>query len=380
MKNFSHEIETYYLGERCDGDSWPVRVHTLKSREPGPCVYIQASMHGSEVQGNGIIYHLLDYLNKNPFKGTFIIAPLVNPRATSQKRINATSGRFCTLSGENHNRLYFDLFGKHEHLHAQKLGDFCKSQVGKSDHEIITEFKNLMEQAIDEIKENVSLGAIPAQYEPILLAQKLAAKADIVLDFHTAPIGTEYLYSMNTNLESAKAFGIENILSIEPEYAGALDEASYVPWHQLKKLLESSKQTFTPSFESFTLEWESEEVLNLTRAHEQLKKVLSYLGHKGVLSSKEHSADTEVYDLENFKTLYAPAAGLCDYQVNVGDTFTKGDVIATILNFGKLEDLDQIEKQALNQVVAPFTGKIINRNPSSIIQMGQELYQFVKTD
>ena len=91
------------------GESIQLTYFTLESDSPGPHVYLQASVHGSEVQGNVLIYDLLEFLKNNSFKGKFTFVPMANPWASMQKNYSGTAGRFNPVSGDNWNRNYTDL-------------------------------------------------------------------------------------------------------------------------------------------------------------------------------------------------------------------------------------------------------------------------------
>ena len=59
MNVFTKEIMS--VGEMASGAKLTVPVYALKSEEnTGPNVYIQANMHGAEVQGNAVIFQLLE--------------------------------------------------------------------------------------------------------------------------------------------------------------------------------------------------------------------------------------------------------------------------------------------------------------------------------
>ena len=92
-----------------NGDSVHLRVYEFDSKEPGPTVYIQANVHGSELQGNAVIYHVLEHLKQGDFKGRWIIVPQANPVGINSKSIHFTNGRVSQISGENFNRTYSDL-------------------------------------------------------------------------------------------------------------------------------------------------------------------------------------------------------------------------------------------------------------------------------
>jgi predicted deacylase len=90
------------------GASLPLRVYTIKGRDPtAKTAYIQSSMHGSEVQGNAVIAHLLEHFATSPPEGDVVLVPNANPYAVNQKGAEYTMGRFDPTTGDNWNRAYW---------------------------------------------------------------------------------------------------------------------------------------------------------------------------------------------------------------------------------------------------------------------------------
>jgi predicted deacylase len=51
--------EAMHVGEMASGAALTVPVYRIKGHCDAPSVYIQANMHGAEVQGNAVIFQLL---------------------------------------------------------------------------------------------------------------------------------------------------------------------------------------------------------------------------------------------------------------------------------------------------------------------------------
>ena len=62
----SLEKKTYTIGDNPSGTPLKISVFHLQGKEPGPHVHIQASVHGAELQGNLVIFQLLQYFEKIP--------------------------------------------------------------------------------------------------------------------------------------------------------------------------------------------------------------------------------------------------------------------------------------------------------------------------
>ena len=61
------------------GHTLNLNVYRLKGDSPGPHVHIQSNVHGAELQGNVVIFHLINYFLNNSFKGTITFIPHANP-------------------------------------------------------------------------------------------------------------------------------------------------------------------------------------------------------------------------------------------------------------------------------------------------------------
>jgi len=81
----------------------------------GPKAYIQASLHGDELPGMMVAYHLcrqLDALEAaGQIAGEIVLVPMANPIGLSQFMLHAHLGRFELTTGENFNRHYPDQIG-----------------------------------------------------------------------------------------------------------------------------------------------------------------------------------------------------------------------------------------------------------------------------
>ena len=85
--NFFKEV--MHVGEMASGAALTVPVYRLKGDSNAPSVYIQANMHGAEVQGNAVIYQLLELLRSNELmtdiKGDITLVPYANPVGCNHK-------------------------------------------------------------------------------------------------------------------------------------------------------------------------------------------------------------------------------------------------------------------------------------------------------
>ena len=104
----SKRLEKSYIAvaQNASGRNLNVPIYRISDGLPGPKVYIQSSIHGAEVQGNVVIYHLLQALKNTKIAGEIVLVPNCNPVGTNIKAGEYTLGRFDPVNGTNWNRGY----------------------------------------------------------------------------------------------------------------------------------------------------------------------------------------------------------------------------------------------------------------------------------
>ena len=365
------ESKTIPIKKLATGDDLSINVIEIEGNGGGPTCYIQASVHGAEIQGNLVIKQLLDFFKTTYVNGKLIIIPNANPYATIQKSGPYTQGRFNPVTGNNFNRNYTDLFASTEG--GKILDDFIKNN--SSDEKLSQKFKDLISLRIDSIiKEKSAYGLSDDFYLNIML-QKLASQADICLDLHTGPIACEYLYSNHSQKEEViKQFPFEFVLSIPEEFAGAMDEAFFINYTRLnKKLSEQNRKKISCS--SYTVELGSEEHFDTNIAHIYTQKILYFLSAKGLIDKTSYASnpnpkEIKYIDLKNYKTYYAPTGGHVEYLVSPGNHVQKGDKLASL--YVPTFDETGFKK---HDIFAQEDSWIINYQNSSTVHEGMELLQ-----
>ncbi|WP_018298856.1 M14 family zinc carboxypeptidase [Fangia hongkongensis] len=328
------------VGQNAYGEDLFVTVIQVDgSDKNAPSVYIQASMHGAEIQGNAVIFELLKHFSEKRPNGNITIVPQCNPVGGTHRVGAAHQGRFDPMSGDNWNRYYF-----YPNLNYDAL---AKSYVNKSEKEYKVDFRKLLLKEIEEALSKPYL-LTRAKYMAYRL-QSLAYKADIVLDLHTDNNAITYLYSPSYTKNTASYFGYSDVILIENTFGGALDEAIFSPWWHLQQALEKEKYNSEVCVESYTLELGSEEVISKSLAIEQVDGILNYFYHKGVMSGSQIENKVNYCEISNFKTIYAEMGGLYEWYVHPGEFIKKGMVIGRVIQPSYAMEVD---------VLAPVSGKI----------------------
>jgi predicted deacylase len=368
------EKEVIPVKELATGEQLSITVHTLKGDKPGPHIHIQSSVHGAELQGNAVILKLMEELQKEIISGSISFIPLANPYATNNKHGTYTYGRYNPVTGHNWNRNYVDFVSGHEKL----LKEFCQKHF-ESDWELIKkEYKELLTHLLESHVNNLRVDSqINDNNKLNLELQKLALKADGILDFHTGPVATRYLYTAEYAKEVSSNLLFKNVLVIPNEFGGSMDEAGFMPWVHLMNMFNELGREITPDIESFTLEFGSEETFCMEWAQKDVESVLNYLRYKKVIGGEPKKQETHYSKLEDFITLYSSKAGIVDYRVKTGDHVKKGDVLAHIYQFKNLDPENPVTSTQ-HEVISNYDGIIINYCPSSSVHEGMEMFQMMR--
>ncbi len=354
------------------GDSLNITLYRVSGPKPGPHVHIQASVHGSELQGNLAIMELMRVLSKNPINGSITLIPLANPNATNTKHGTASQGRYNSITGNNWNRNYTDLstlidYDKFLDQHKDKPWSDLRKLFKL---ELLSTCNNEIKRLASEhlhISENKKLN---------LLLQKLATSADIVLDLHTGPVACRYLYSAEYQKEYAPDLLSPYTLIIPNEFDGAMDEACFMPWVKLHEHLEQRGLGKAHDVFSFTVELGSEEVADSKAARSDCARLLYFL-YKQKVFNENLMAEIEPgkwSELKNYTTYFAPVGGLFEPVVKPGEEFKKDQLLAKIHRPKAIMSLSDVDL-AVTELRALSDGALINHTPTAAVGEGMELIQ-----
>ena len=306
---------------------------------------MQSSIHGAELQGNALIFHLIEHLKKKPPLGDITLVPCANPVGMDRKTGEYTDGRFDTITGENWNRAYWNA-----------------SLEGVTGNFTVAEIKA---RVLSIIRKKLKT-KLHFPEKLALTLQSMAMEADVVLDLHNANVSEPYLYSVDSALKDALYLGFRHIISIPPVFGGALDEAISAPWAKFQKQFKLKDEELP---QGFTLELGGHELLSFEDGKKQCDGVVEFLKHHGVLSGKAKKPKAAlVGDLKDYETLYAEMGGLYDFKSGTGKIVRKGAILAERLLFGKTGGVK-------TPVIASQDFLPILRYSSASVNEGDELYK-----
>ncbi|QYJ85530.1 succinylglutamate desuccinylase/aspartoacylase family protein [Shewanella mesophila] len=354
---------TLKIGELATGQDLELPIFQFKPDSiSGPSVYIQANVHGAEVQGNAVIYQLMRLLENSELLGRITLVPLANPLGINQKSGEFTLGRFDPITGVNWNREYFDhkvdvaaWYVKHSHL---------------ADGELIQAYRAmLLEQC--QMRLTNEWGVTTGHQQAVML-QQMGHQADIVLDLHTGPKSCKHLYCPEYDAQAAALFSIPYTLLIPNEFGGAMDESIFCPWWQLSEHLKAQGREFAVPVSAFTLELGSQERIDLEDALVDAQGIMAYLSHRGVIGERVAPAKMQRFGcyLKDYKKYHAPIGGMVEYLAQVGQPLEVGQPLANILRLD-LYGSDQV----LSSLAVTLDCVPILHFASASVYQGTELYK-----
>ncbi|MEM9242822.1 MAG: succinylglutamate desuccinylase/aspartoacylase family protein [Pseudomonadota bacterium] len=351
--------ETLLVGQSTEGKHLSVEaIKFIGTNSDAPKVYIQAGIHGAELQGSLVIHKLIDYLQKNPPLGDISLVPQANPIGCNHKVGDFTQGRFDAMNGDNWNRYY--------HYDDRDIDIFLKTvPMNLSQCDLLNHFRRMLKKRLTD-KLNAPLGLSRAARLDLSL-QRIAVDADIVLDLHTDAHAINYVFSPQyAQQTAAQCFETDILLSLPNQFAGAMDEAIFCPWWTLWQ--KYHQQEAAPPIEAFTLELGNHESLNDQQAKQQMQGICRYLAAKKVIATTDFTtptvSSTTIWPINQFQVFYAPVGGLYQWLCSPGDAIKESQIIAHCLQSSNKRSLP---------IVAPTDMTVVNLFSSAAVPQGTAL-------
>ncbi|MEO6326741.1 MAG: succinylglutamate desuccinylase/aspartoacylase family protein [Thermoanaerobaculia bacterium] len=360
------------------GQALTAPVFICHGRNEHPMAYVQANVHGAELQGNAAILALFDLLEREPPRGSLILVPRVNPVSANQQVGDYVAGVYDFQTGANFNRGYLYLTGPSRSSSGCYVDcdAFAAVNSDASLSEIREGFREALKAALGAVREESLQWGLDARVEFSLAVQELAVEADIVLDLHTGDRAPRYLYAPEGTSAATRAFGIPFVLEMTPRFGGALDEAAFVPWHDLAESFRKIGRSDVPRFvDGFTVELGSMNTFSLTQGVEDAKRIASALRHYGVLDGDPDEPAHRIVacSVGDYHSIASPAAGLVDQAVTPGTPVRKGDLVARMYDPSRCRRLPPRSQDAMVEVRAPEDGVVLLFHAFSSIPKGVRL-------
>ncbi|WP_151192601.1 succinylglutamate desuccinylase/aspartoacylase family protein [Cysteiniphilum sp. JM-1] len=352
------------VGQNASGEAITVAKYRIKGQDDNAKkVYIQASMHASEIQGNAVIINLLKHFHEEQPQGDITMIPQCNPFGRDMLIGAGHQGRFDATNGDNWNRYYF----KPEIDYKS----FAKEHLKSAQAEYATALRNEISAQMTAALNN-DFGLSRARRLNYTM-QLEALQADIILDLHTDSLAIDYLYSPQYAKDSAESLGFEHVLLIENKCNGSLDEAGFYPWWSVQKAFSELGRNEPVLVDSFTLELGSEELIEHKKAQIQSNRILNYLATQQVIAANKAYKEAcakhiGFYDEGSFQAVYAQSGGLYEWFVVPGDIFEKDQIIGRCLQMADAKECE---------ISYPFAGLVISVHSKGALQRGSHLLNVI---
>jgi predicted deacylase len=354
-------------------------VFHCHGRNESPCAYLQANVHGGELQGNAALLALFDLLEKETPRGSLVIVPRANPVSANQQVGDYVAGVYDFQTGNNFNRGYLNLTGPSRSSSSACYVDvesFASVNRDATIREIRDGFREALRAALGAVRSESAAWGVEMKLEFALKIQEMAVEADVILDLHTGDRTPRYLYAPEGASAAIRAFGIPFVLEIPHRFAGALDEASFVPWQDLSNAFAKLGRTDVPRLvDGFTVELGSMNTFSLSQGAEDAKRIVSALRHYGVLDGDPDVPSHRIAacSVSDYRSLHAPVSGLVDAAVSPGTPVRQGDLVARLVDPSRCRSLPPSSRDAIVEVRAPEDGVVLLFHAFSSVSKGARL-------
>ena len=334
-------------------------------------VYLQAALHADEQPGIMVLHHLLSLLEKADREGElnarFVIFPMVNPLGMADIALNQHQGRHDKASGVNHNRQWPDLF---KAIESRIEGKLSNNADGNQ--------QQVRAAVADWLEESKPVTALQQQKQFVM---QEAFNADYVFDLHCDHDALPHIFSVpqsNVVIQALSDWmGAAAVLTAEESGGGSFDEVWPGLWIKLAQAY--PELPFPAPTIAGTLEYRGQFDTFDALGMEDAKRLYGFFQQQGLIGGELMMAKPEAgaapTPLNATEMTRVDQAGLLAYQVELGDTVEKGQVLA---------DLIALEGEAAftqrTPIVAGTAGRVISRNINKYVWPGCSIAKVVGTD
>ncbi|CAG9000916.1 MAG: hypothetical protein CENE_02923 [Candidatus Celerinatantimonas neptuna] len=322
MQQRCHKLLTGSLGTQRELSSFHFGDHDDTR------VYIQGSLHGDELPGMVVGWHLKQKLRQLESAGQLnayiTIVPLANPIALSQHYQGAHIGRFDQLSGEDFNRNY-PVFG------AQLAGQLENQLTHDS-----SQNKQLIRKAIQQKLEQITPSTELESLRICLLS--LAHDADLMLDLHCDWEAVPHLYTTPkawSDIEPlARYLGTKVQLLAELSGGEPFDEACYEPWYYLQQHF-AKHYPIPLGLKPVTVELRGVTDVDPHQAEKDAQAIIDFLIHKGLIQGHVKPLPellSPATPLDACEYVITPVSGVLLHHAHPGKYIKQGELLARVLN------------------------------------------------
>lgn len=184
--------------------------------------------------------------------------------------------------------------------------------------------------------------------------------------------GLNYLYYFPNREVSAKYFLLNQGILLDDYDGDAFDEAFIKPWLALENSFKQLGRDIRFDVEVWTLELGTGMQMNPDSVGRGVRGVKNYLVQKGILVIPGLTSSNNTYQEMNFKSksmtkkYYAPAGGMIQSRVNLGNSVKAGERLYQILSFAKDTNLP-----TLIDICAEQAGLVYDLSTNQAVNEGE---------
>jgi predicted deacylase len=277
----TYETEQHTVQTLPTGATHEVVAYRFFGSLPGPNIYLQANVHGSEIFGTVLLHQLIDWLTTLlDIQGCITVVPCANPIAVQNIGYDGIMGRWNPYTGENWNRIFS--------LDTNVV--LTKNQQYASAHRLAT------------------------------VLQSLAVDAEYCIDIHTSGARTIphiFRYVHDGDIFAALDAPVHIGWDVADSY-GAFDESLVVP------TIGSPKRVHACTWEVY-----HHNEIDSSIVEERFLQLKSWLLHNW--SGTKHTGSIARYvPMSDAFHLIAPYAGYLTWHIKPGTCVQKGFVYASM--------------------------------------------------
>lgn len=358
-------VQQVSLRTLASGQNVKIDIIEYKAAESRGKVYMQAALHGAEVQGIAVIYQWLCALQEQSFPYDVTFVPFANPTATDTKIGEYGYGRFDPKTGENWNRGFKNLLGPSPTHGNFDLPEFVRAFSSGGFLAACESFRNELKERLASWK---SVEPSLAPYESLaLLLLSLAQDAEYCFDLHCDSHSVPYLYIPSYMVTGRlKKLNCFYVVQTPCDFSPDFNQALFYPWWSFTNCWNQIHKTQEdPPVRSMTYEMGFKDKIDLCHAKQQMHGMMNYI----LDSPGETQQKTYVSDVQNFIRLRAPCGGLVNYMPEkLGCVIPAEEFLAQILSRQHILNRDTPQSIKITVPSIPLT-----QTASSIVHQGDEI-------
>lgn len=332
-----------------------------------PKVYMQAALHADEQPGTMVLHHLLPLLRDadaaGRLKARFSVLPMVNPLGMANFSFARHIGRYDANTGLNYNRRWPNLFDATGDEIVDRLGDDAASNTATA------------RRAISDWIERQEASTAAQDLRLHILRE--VHDADWVLDLHcdddslihifTSPEFGNQMQCLANWMEAAATLTAEN------SGGGSFDEMLPLFFRSLQAA--NPGKPVPMAAVTATLEYRGRADTFDGYGRDDARRLFNFLITQDLIAGETDSNPVRVPAPKPFdatEVIKSPAPGLLAYQVELGQSVQKGDVVAELIALSGLGAF--LERTPIR---AGTSGFVLSRTASKYVPRGANIAKIV---